>query len=211
MPFRFEKASCVAAGTFNMYIVQPAWLGRREIAIFPEGTELEIETRLDAPGFKFQSPQLPAVWTVTPSRITLETADPEHECGETLARVLKALPWTPLVAVGTNGVYEGVKSDLDGMGGIAAYPFADRKPADFELAQRGYHVALKRGDLVLNLQLSVKADSVGLSFNAHTDLRNKNNESALDAARGFLDHRRLAESLLSDIFQVDIEHASRDS
>lgn len=211
MAFRFKKASCVAVGTFNMYIVQPAWLAKPEIGIIPEGTEVAIETKLDAPGFRFTSPKLPATWIVTPSRIVLETENPAHNCGETMAQVLKALPWTPLVALGTNTLYEGSLNELDGAPEVSSYPLATRKPDDFELAQRSFHVALKKDELVFNLQLSVRNDAAELSANAHTDLQNRDSEFAQEAARKFLDHRRLAESLIADIFKVSIEHASSNA
>lgn len=50
MALKFEKASCVVVGTFNIYILRPQWLAKHEI--IETGTEVGIETNLTQPGFR---------------------------------------------------------------------------------------------------------------------------------------------------------------
>ncbi len=97
MAFQFTKVNCVAVGTFNMYIIQPAWLAK--VGIIPKGIGVAIESKLDEPGFRFWSPKLPVRWYVTPSRIQVETQRADADCGELVASVFKSLPETPLIAL----------------------------------------------------------------------------------------------------------------
>jgi hypothetical protein len=52
--FGFKRANCVVVGTFNIYIVQPAWL--EETGIIPKGSVVSIDSKIDASGFRFSSP-----------------------------------------------------------------------------------------------------------------------------------------------------------
>jgi hypothetical protein len=204
--FRFERASCVAIGTFNIYIIQPAWLAQREI--IPGDVQIAIATKLDEPGFRFQSPKLPAQWVVAPDRIEISTRQAVIDCGLPLSRVLEHLPWTPLKAVGCNTVY---KSGLDHM---AVIPFLNSfqpaEPAGFQLAQRTLHVALKREGHIFNLQLAATTEAVELSVNIHTELAGQSSEPAVQAARLFLEHRAQAERLAAEIFGAGIAHADHE-
>src|SRR5262245_44993370 len=100
MKFRFLKASCVAVGAFNVYIVQPQWLVAKNL--LPRELEVVIESKMDEPGFRFYSNQLKVRWMVTPTRIVIETEDHTEDCGQVMAELLRCLPETPLVAVGNN-------------------------------------------------------------------------------------------------------------
>jgi hypothetical protein len=111
------------------------------------------------------------------------------------------------VALGTNAVYSGSFSDVEGVSEVSGYPVTALKPDDFQLVQRSYHAGLKQGDHTYNLQLSVVSDAVELASNAHTELQNRDSTFAQAAARKFHDHRRLTESLMANIFKVSIEHA----
>ena len=87
MPFRFKKSSCVAVGTFNIYIIQPPWL--RKVAILPaELAGVTMEAKLDEPGFRFTPAKLPIQWIVKPDRIEVLTTYPKYDCGSPVAEVL---------------------------------------------------------------------------------------------------------------------------
>lgn len=207
MSLRFKKAACVVAGTFNMYIVQPAWLTKVEI--IPKGIEVAIGTKLDEPGFRFFSPKLPLRWFVTPSRIEVETESPEADCGGVIADVLAKLPWTPLIALGNNSVYVAPRSEIDTL------PDELRRvpeiPGGYELAQRSFHFGLSRENRIANLQLSITSEEIELSINVNTELRNRDSDSAQAAARRFLQDRADAEDLARQLFKVNIEHGHSNS
>jgi hypothetical protein len=199
--FRFKKATCVVAGTFNMYIVQPAWLSK--IGIVPKGSTFGIFSKLDEPGFRFSSPKLGFSWLINPSRIEVDTENPEENCGEMVAAVLTALPHTPLVALGNNAVYWAPLSE------IASLPEQLRDPPEtpegYAFTQRSFHFGLAQDGRISNLQLSITPEELELSVNVHTELRERDTDAAQAAARRFLQDRREAEVLIRHLFKANID------
>lgn len=208
MAFQFHQASFVVAGTFNIYIIRPDWLGK--IGLLPEGSEVKIEGQLDQPGFRLSSPKLGAQWTVLPNRLILETDNPNENCGETIERILEALPWTPLMALGCNVAYRGDASAIEGWQEKTAFPPAGA-PERCELQQRSWHVAVKQGEQLFNLQVSELEDCIEIRVNAHTELKNQDIDFARKTARQFFQHRQTSLSLIRDIFNARIEDANNNS
>jgi len=205
--FRFKKAACVVAGTFNMYIVKPAWLSG--IGIVPKGTPVVIHTNLDGPGFRFTSPKLPFSWSISPSHIEVDTESSEENCGEKVAAVLKALPHTPLVALGNNTVYSAPLSET------AQLPDQFRglpeTPTGYAFAHRSFHFGLLRDARVTNLMLSITAEEVELSINVQTELRDHDTDAVQAAALRFSQDRQEAEVLVRQLFKANIEYENSNS
>jgi hypothetical protein len=103
MAFNFLRSASVAIGSFNIYIIQPKWLGSK--GFVKEGTDLTIETTLDEPGLRISANGYPFRWVVTPSKIAIETKDEAADCGKVMASLLRYLPETPLTAVANHTVY----------------------------------------------------------------------------------------------------------
>jgi hypothetical protein len=162
--FRFKKATCVATGTFNMYVIQPAWLTK--IGIFQKGIEVTIGTQMDEPGFRFIPFKSPFRWFVTPQRIEVETREPEADCGSQVATVLEALPWTPLVALGNNAIFTAPLDDLDGL--REEFRRSPQPPEGWSMKQWSVHFSLSRDGAVTNLQLSITLEELELSVNVQT-------------------------------------------
>lgn len=203
MAFRFKKASCVAAGTFNMFIVQPPWLSK--IKVFDEGTKFTIWTKFDEPGFRFQPNGLPSRWYVTPSRIDVETDRPDEDCGQKVGDVLAKLPWTPLTAIGNNTVYETDLSELNDLECFGA--FTPVLPEGFELAQRSFYLGIAHGDQQYNLQLSVTKEVVDLAVNVHTELSGRDPSFSEQAVRNFFAQRKIAKSLIEQVLKAKVNDA----
>ena len=203
MAFRFKKASCVVAGTFNMYIIQPPWLAK--INIFPKGTNIVMWSKLDEPGFRFQAQGIPSRWFVTPSRIDVETENQEEDCGAKVATVLSKLPWTPLRAIGNNTIYKAPLSELDVLPDLNH--IQPPIPEGFELAQRSVHIGVTKGDQQYNLQVSVTTDIIELAVNVNTELTGKDADFSHQAARSFLDHRQQANHLIRHLLKARLEDA----
>lgn len=206
MAFEFYEANCVIAGTFNIYIIRPEWLGK--IGLLPEGSDLRVERQWDQPGFRFSSSKLGSRWTVLPHRLILETNNPTEDCGKTADEILKHLPWTPLIAVGCNFAYRGDASAVDGWEAKTSFP--PKEIRDGEPIQRTWHVGVQRGDQVFNLQLSESADGVEVRANAHTEVRQREIDFARETARQFFQHRNVAIALMNDIFNVGIQDGITD-
>jgi hypothetical protein len=204
--FRFKKASCVVAGTFNMYIVQPPWLAK--IGLIPRGVEVAIGSKLDEPGFRFLSPKLRSSWYITPGRIEVETEAEDENCGEQVATVLSRLPWTPLAGIGNNFIYEAPPSEVERLPDLRQ--FDPVPPPEYEMHQRSYRLGVNRGERLFNLQLSVTRGLIELSINVHTELRDRESQVAQDAAREFLANRTEGQRLAQSLFKASIEHGDRE-
>jgi hypothetical protein len=204
--FQFKRANCVAVGTFNMYIIQPAWLA--EVDIIPKGIPVEIYSKLDEPGFRFTSPKMPTRWIVTPSRIQVESDRPDEDCGGAMARVFEQLPWTPLVALGNNTIY---RASLDELAHLRLFASLKQDPpTGFEFAQKTVHYGLKRGETVFNLMLALTEDELEVSVNAHTELQGHKSDEAQLVARRFLQDRETAEVLIDELFDASVNYAKPD-
>ncbi len=213
MAFKFEKASCVVVGTFNMYILHPQWLAKHKI--IETGTEVGIETNLTRPGFRFRFPKDKAVWSVAPNRLAIESQDPETDCGETVAKILRALPETPLFALGNNAHYQAELSELENLSpSIRDFPETEPPTKEQSVLQRAFHAGVKRGEHeTVNLQISLPHDSIELACNVHTELANreKYNDAAVDAAKRFFEDRTEAKSLAQHFFGTLIDHGPANS
>lgn len=204
MAFRFHEANCVIAGTFNIYIIRPDWLGK--VFHLPKGEVIKLESQLTQPGFRLQSESLQSRWIVSPNRIILETDDPKVNCGETVDRILETLPWTPLMALGCNAVYRGTASDVEDWAGKTVFPRYGVSD-EFKPKQRSWQIGLKRSDQIFNLQLSELDDCVEIRSNVHTDLQNREIGFARQTAQQFFQFRETSLSLISEIFNARIDDA----
>jgi len=138
-----------------MYIVQPSWLAT--IKIIPPGIAIVIGTKMDEPGFRFSSPKLHHRWPVTPGRIQVETERPDENCGEKVAAVLQALPWTPLAALGNNTTYVAPLMEFSSLPDeMRRCPEA---PTGYQLTQRSHHFAAGQDSRTFNIRLSITREA----------------------------------------------------
>jgi hypothetical protein len=200
--FRLLKKSAVIVGTFNIYIIQPAWL--REVGLAGDDVEgVMLETDLSQPGFKMHLPGV--VWRVEPTRLTLETDSSGHNLGATLATVLEKLPWTPLLAMGFNAEYEVERSGFDAAGRWP-HPATDADMGgEAALVSIGWGAAVTEGDQRYNLSLYSRGDKFRLSSNVHTELGGQKIDFAKAAAMKYFCCQQKAASFAALLYQVTID------
>ena len=172
--------------------------------IIEEGTEVLIETNFTQPGFRFSFPQKKGSWLISPSRIAVESADALADCGSFVAKVLAALPETPLLAIGNNLNFTAPAAELSELA-VEVREFPQRKvPNEGEtIQQRTFHVGVRRDEhRVANLQLAVTSEQLELSCNCHTKLENRNdaNRAAVATAEEFLNDLKYLKSLALHFF-----------
>ncbi len=197
--FEFHEASCVIVGTFNIYIIRPDWLAK--VGLLDEGSVVKFEGLLDRPGFRFSSPKLGANWTVFPNRLVLETESPQENCGETAARILECLPWTPVMAIGFNFVYRGDAQAVEGWKDKTTFP-PKNPPDGYKLVQRAWQVAVEHEQQTFNLQMSELESGVEIRSNVHTELGNRDIGFAQETARKFLQHQEESLSMIREVFSA---------
>ena len=208
MAFQFKKASCVVAGTFNMYIIHPKWLVKHDIM---EQGEVGIDFNLAQPGFRLVPARHKVTWTVAPDRIVIESENPAMDCGAMAAAVLRRLPETPLFGIGNNVVYQADLSEVAVLAqSVREFLETPSPTPDQTLAQRSFHVAVKQGEhRITNLQVSVKEDGIEMLCNVHTELRDRDdaNQAAVEAAESFFQHREAVKPLAQHFFATIIKPA----
>ena len=165
MAFKFQKASCVVVGTFNIYILHPQWLAKHGVIDLEGGTGVFMEGNLSQPGFRFRLSKDRVAWntwSIAPSQIAVETEDPAADCGAMIAAVLEALPETPLFGLGNNVVYRADLADLETLPGpIREFPQVQSPNTGDKVVQRTFHVGIKHGeDRSTNLQISIREGDI---------------------------------------------------
>jgi hypothetical protein len=206
--FQFDKASCVAVGTFNIYILHPQWLAKHDL--IEKGTGVLMETNLAQPGFRFRLLKDRVTWIISPYQIAFESEDRATDCGARIATVLDALPETPLFGLGNNVVYKADLAELEALPeSIRNFVRAPHPDADGKVVQQTLHVALKHDDhRTTNLQLLIKEESIELLCNLHTELRDRDTRTeSVPAAKRFLEDRAASATLAQNYFGIGIEHA----
>jgi hypothetical protein len=206
MAFRFQKSSCIVVGTFNMYILHPKWLAKH--GIIESGVEVAIETNFTQPGFRFTFPKLDIRWLIAPNRVIVESSKPAVDCGAIVAKMLKALPETPLQGLGSNVDYEAELNEIEKLSRtIRDFPQQTSPNAGESIAQRTFHVAVKRGEHeATNLQLSFTETKIELACNVHVGLENRENanEAAIAAASRYFEDRARSDALARYFFGTEV-------
>lgn len=199
LEFAFKQSSCVAVGTFNIYILQPKLLAA--MGVFELENPILVSGDLTQPGIRFEA--VNSVWIVRPDRLSVESKAPNVDCGELVERTLAALCWTPIMGVGINVIFTA-------SGNEELLPDSLRLPSYPNAKQRTVHVAIPHdGDSTLNVQLAQSDDKLELSLNGHTDLSKikENPQEANRAARSlcasFIEYRRSAVRIAQELLNAE--------
>jgi hypothetical protein len=205
--FHFKKASSVAIGTFNIYIIQPAWMVK--VGILPPGTEVAIEANMTRPGFRISSPTLKSVWYVAPGKLALETVDESEDCGRLMSEVLRRLPVTPVFGIANNIVFEGNVEDAEGLPVFRSCKTAVSSPQAYVERERVFASSFGRDNRAFNLRLAIEGSIVALSGNAHTDLGQEGSAAeAAVTAESFVADKRELSLLFEKVFGAKLNVAS---
>lgn len=209
MSFQFHEASCVVAGTFNIYVFQPDFFVHTEIV--EEGEKAKLQADFSQPGFLMSFLGSPIRWVIRPDRIMAESRSEESDCGRMVANILKALPWTPISAIGLNFEFIASRDDFQTMNGRNLIPATD---LSLKVTQRTVHVGIKENGQLFNLSLAQTDEKIVCAINVHTDLkladktRLEVSTVAEGIARGFQAFRTKSVDLAREAFGVDIDYAN---
>lgn len=214
MPFSFSKASCIAIGTFNIYIVQPPFL-KESGAVDIKGETWEVETDLSQPGFRYEFEELNLRCAVRPDRFIAETNKPEVDCGLVVNKAIGNLKWTPLNAIGMNAQFS--TTDREEIGEIQrrhfpVLPNSDKLVLDHRAVRVSILSDLSDGQ-VFNLQLSIKEGVAEISVNSHSQIadrgtREQISELALDLTSKFFEYRKVCTELASSLLGLRFDHVN---
>ena len=157
--FKFKQSSCVAIGTFNIYVVQPKLLA--EMGVFKAAQPVMVFGDLTQPGIRFEIDGM--TWVVRPERLAVESARPDVNCGQFVEKTLAALCWTPIMAIGINSVFTSPGESAKEL------PSCLRLPEHPDATVRTVHACVPYGKSKINFALTRDQDGLTLSLNSHTD------------------------------------------
>lgn len=183
--FKFKNSSCVAIGTFNIYVVQPKLLA--EMGVFKSSQPIMVLGDFTQPGIRFEVDGV--TWVIRPERLAVESANPDTNCGQFVEKTLEALCWTPVMAIGINSVFTSAGESE------SCLPPHFRLPELSEATLRAVHVCVPYKDSKINVAIVRDTDGLTLSLNSHTDFSGKKdiqktlNESVRAVCRSFVEHR----------------------
>ena len=204
VPFQFSKASCVAVGSFNIYIIQPAWLTR--VGIFPPDTPIVIEANMARPGFRLSSPARPTVWFVAPGKLAIESEQRGADCGRDMAAVLNQLPETPVYGLGNNIFFRASRSEVESIPALDGCADLVVEPENYRKTKHAFATTLEHEGRSFSLQLTVGTEFVELTGNAHLQLKNDETaRAAAETAERFEADTRTLTELLVATFRLKIE------
>ncbi|TWT65657.1 hypothetical protein [Crateriforma conspicua] len=167
MRLRLSESACVAKGTFNIYIFQPQWVN--EIIGVEADRLIRMEADFSRPGFQFRLDDPKSVWSIRPDGIVVSSKSRGVSCGHYLAKVLTALPVTPMQALGNNFAFKPVdeESDLPCETSKNWLEYA-AKLQDISVAS--VSASIRRGSTIFNTAIHVSTDDgVTVQVNVHRD------------------------------------------
>jgi hypothetical protein len=211
--FEFVKSSCVIVGTFNVNVVQPRYLA--EMDVFPKETKLSLMVNVTKPGLRFSVEDSPFEWQVSPEKVLVETTSENDECGPQAAKMLEALKWTPLSAVGLNTV---LKAPREFAKTLLPNVFGDEIvcPKGFTVGPRTWHMALMEDGIRHNIQVSQMDDDCHLSLNTHAAFEDssspiENNAKVCDLLNRSREYREIALDAAHDLLNWKGDHDIRNA
>lgn len=152
MAFRLTTATAVAHGAWNIYILQPEWM--QEKGLFDAERPVVVHTLKAGPGVRLTTRgKRSPVWTATPFSMRVEFEKPAigEDVGAPLAKLIQALPETPLGPVGYEMTYRGAAGEDMA---VVPRPPAWGEPPD----EYGASLQVKRDGMTYHLFLSRPAD-----------------------------------------------------
>lgn len=200
MTFEPFESACVAKGTFNIYILKPDFIADLMGCSVPK--PLKYQADFDRPGFQIQFEDPSLTWTIRPDGIVASSRDPDASCGEYVAKVLKALPVTPMQAIGNNFHFRASSDEKsqDFPGSIRQW--VKDTSAIEGATHRAVAISITRNCTIFNLSLSSEGEcfSVGVNVHRGSDFP----DGIPKAAEMFADDRRQAADLVQEVFKVEL-------
>jgi hypothetical protein len=207
MAFSFIRQSCVALGTFNIYVIQPKWLVTEGI-IDRASVPLITDFNMTRPGLRFKTNEK-TTWTIEPHRIIVESTERAFDCGERVAEILHRLVHTPITAVGANANFRCKSSDaFDDLTSFYGEGTPERRIIEKAKVASLAEGPAKKLNLSLRLDLA-EARTVVLTLNVHSSIIGDEASVAESAARHFLADIDAAKSEARNVFGDRIEYDAR--
>lgn len=192
MAFQLKTATAFAQGAWNIYILQPEWLSEKGILV---SERVKVERFVEGPGIRLTVGVKSPRWVISPYVVRYESDKPaaEDDVGGPLAKLIAALPETPLRSVGFE------------------FGFRSKAAADIQTVPRpavggesklryGVSVSIRRGaaNYFLDLSVSTSADESAQLFAVCDE------DSAAGVLQNYSLHFEAVRTIASEYWQVKI-------
>lgn len=164
-----SKTSVIAVGAMNVHIINPEWL--TAIKAISTNSKYGFEIDISTPGFRLAPAKKgEAVWTIQPGQLRVESEKCDGLEWIAVQRVFEQLPWTPLIAIGTNFQF-AVKHVKDSIRKSILFP-QPLLPNDYTVTggQRSWKVLQANSITTCHVHFSCSDESSSILVNYHTDL-----------------------------------------
>jgi hypothetical protein len=200
MSLKLIDTACIAKGTFNIYIFRPPWVGT--IMDNVDGDELAFEADFGKPGFRLRFPKMDLHWVIRPDAIVVTSPTTKLTCGDYIAKIVEALPVTPLEAVGNNFVFSA-EEDLPQLGSKFANGWLKHASQVSNCSSSAVSVSLEDGGAVFNASLKCEEKGKLVAYvNVHRDTPDY--ESSLKAAQNFRNDFETVKKMLVEVFELEV-------
>ncbi len=199
-------SSIVTAGAFNARIITPSWLvGEGIVSLdspgdgvegeltFPASNPADTKMRFEIAGFR---------WEVSASRVFIGSDGPDSPA-DLVARLLDALPHTPIVAVGSNFDFRVERGDGDKLP-LGLRLGRQPTPGLAEITEsRATLAGVTGGGTACTIAVAARDNEILANANYHRPMQASDRraviESAKAAAAEFIADRRTAEETVADL------------
>lgn len=202
MALHLKESTCVARGTFNIYIFQPPWIAETVMQL-PEGAEGHFRADFSQPGLQARFESIGVTCTIRPDSVIVTSDSPDTDCGKPVVRILQELPRTPLRAVGNNFTFESTRDETEVRDDLTkAFWLEQFSTRDLTHASIGG--AIERGGATINMSLTRTKDKVNFGANVHRTATDS--DSAIKAAEAFKEDRAAVMEMAAELFGIEVKN-----
>lgn len=191
--WRVEECNCVVVGTFNIYLFQPGWLCK--VCGLPKDSEFELEGDFSQPGFLVRKLSSDTQWIIRPDRLIVASSD--EDCGEILEKVLRAIPVTPVRAVGSNFRFSMPSHEAPSDLWVLKHLWPEDKRPKCEILHSALVGAFLIDDARHHVSIAKKQDELQLNINVTRDVTDAS--LGAEAALKFNDDKIWAQKFSVDL------------
>ena len=192
MALSLVMANTTIRGHFNPYIVSPEWLAENNIW---KSEEIQLAFGSVIDGIRFRSGE--SDWQVNSNSLQISSLG---NCGQLAAEVLKALPHTPVLAVGINFEY----SSLEELSKVSPNLGAGFEPPDslsFEI-KKWTGVVHKESNRI-EMTVVVGSQGANVSFNHH--LAATRVDDILAFTESYQEKKLISDQMILDVLKEKVK------
>lgn len=196
MGLKLESANTVIRGNFNPFIFSPEWLKAQ--GIWDTG-EVHLALGAVVDGIRFRSPDSRVEWQVDNKSMAITSVS---DSALLAGRVLRALPHTPVSAIGVNFTYASEKWDSPTVPLLGEKSLTDL-PQKWNPEIMSWSGVFHLEDIRIAMTVACGSEGISVTFNHHKSVVSATEAAAI--ADRFAMFRGESEKMISEILGGNVE------